>query len=225
MKTKTNPQPLARTGVSPSQAVVATYVFSVPGAERCVVVVGAQSCPALATPRTAARQALCPWNLQAGIPEWVDIPSPGDLPDPGMEPDSPALQADCLRSEPPGKAPRGCCGFTGRERTWASHVAGENSPLNRLCARSVSCSVVSSSLLFHGLEPTRLLCPWDFPGKNTGASCLSFLHGIFPTQGLNLCLLYCRQILYRLSHQRSPMDFVEIRKFCTCVLFFFFFAM
>ena len=31
------------------------------------------------------------------------IPSPGDLPDPGMEVGSPALQADSLLSEPPGK--------------------------------------------------------------------------------------------------------------------------
>ena len=23
----------------------------------------------------------------------------------------------------------------------------------------------------HGLQPTRLLCPWDFPGKNTGVGC------------------------------------------------------
>ena len=30
------------------------------------------------------------------------------------------------------------------------------------------CSVVSDSLWPHGLYPTRLLCPWDFPGKNTG---------------------------------------------------------
>ena len=33
---------------------------------------------------------------------------------------------------------------------------------------SVSCSVVPDSLWPHGLQPTRLLCPWDFPGKDTG---------------------------------------------------------
>ena len=31
------------------------------------------------------------------------FPSPGDLPDPGIEPGSPAMQADSLPSEPPGK--------------------------------------------------------------------------------------------------------------------------
>ena len=38
-------------------------------------------------------------EYQSGFP----FPSPGDLPDPGIEPGSPALQADSLPSEPPGK--------------------------------------------------------------------------------------------------------------------------
>ena len=42
------------------------------------------------------------------------------------------------------------------------------------------------------------------PGMNTGVGCHPLLRGIFPTQGLNLGLLHCRQILYRLSHQGSP---------------------
>ena len=33
---------------------------------------------------------------------------------------------------------------------------------------------------------------------------ISFSRGIFPTQGLNLCLLHCKQILYRLSYQGGP---------------------
>ena len=37
----------------------------------------------------------------------------------------------------------------------------------------------------HGLWPTGLLCPWDFPGKNSGVGCQFLLQGIFPTQGLN----------------------------------------
>ena len=41
--------------------------------------------------------------FQAKVLEWVAIPSPGDLPEPGIEPRSPALQADALPSEPPGK--------------------------------------------------------------------------------------------------------------------------
>ena len=45
------------------------------------------------------------------------------------------------------------------------------------------------------------ICPWNFPGKNTGVSCCFLLQGIFLTQGSNLGLLHCRQTLYCLSHQ------------------------
>ena len=64
-----------------------------------------------------------------------------------------------------------------------------------------SGSVVSDSLQPHGLQPTRLLCPWDFPGKNTRVGCHFLLQGIFPTQGSNPGLLHFRQMLYHLSHQ------------------------
>ena len=59
--------------------------------------------------------------------------------------------------------------------------------------------VVSDSVQPHGLEPARLLCPWDFPGKNTGVEYHSLLQGIIPTQGSNLGLQHCRRILYHLS--------------------------
>ena len=51
------------------------------------------------------------------------------------------------------------------------------------------CSVLPDSLWPYGLKPTRLLCPWGSPSKNTGVSCHFLLQGIFPTQGLNPCLL------------------------------------
>ena len=50
---------------------------------------------------------------------------------------------------------------------------------------------------------TRLLCPWDFPGKNTGAGCHFLLQEIFLTQGLNPGVLHCRQTLYHGSLQGS----------------------
>ena len=43
---------------------------------------------------------------------------------------------------------------------------------------SVSHSVVPYSFRSHGLQPTRLLCPWDFPGKGTGVGCHCLL--LFP---------------------------------------------
>ena len=65
----------------------------------------------------------------------------------------------------------------------------------------LSRSVVSNSLGPHGLQPTRLLCLWNSPGKNTGVGCHALLQGIFPTQGWNPGLPRCRRILYHLSHQ------------------------
>ena len=57
-----------------------------------------------ATPWTVAYQA--PPSMGFSRQEcWsrLPFPSPGDLPDPGIEPESTALQADALPSEPPGK--------------------------------------------------------------------------------------------------------------------------
>ena len=68
----------------------------------------------------------------------------------------------------------------------------------------VSHSVVSD-LWSHGLQPTRLLCPWNSAGKNTGVGCHFSLQGIFLTQGSNTGLQYHRQFLYCLSHQGSPI--------------------
>ena len=56
------------------------------------------------TPWTVAHQA--PLTLEFSRQEYwsgLPFPSPGDLPNPGIEPESPALQADSLPSEPPGK--------------------------------------------------------------------------------------------------------------------------
>ena len=39
------------------------------------------------------------------------------------------------------------------------------------CVESASRSVVSNSLQPHGLQPTMLLHPWDFPGKSIGVGC------------------------------------------------------
>ena len=45
------------------------------------------------------------------------------------------------------------------------------------------------SLTHSCLQPTRLLGPWDSPGKNTGVGCHFLLQGVFPPQGLNLPVL------------------------------------
>jgi len=59
------------------------------------------------------------------------------------------------------------------------------------------CSVESGSLQPYGLQPARLLCPWDFPDKNTGVGCHFIFQGIFLNTGLISCIS-CngRRILY-----------------------------
>ena len=53
-----------------------------------------------------------------------------------------------------------------------------------MCAKQVA-SVLSNSVLPYGLQPARLPCPWNSPGKNTGVGCCALLQGIFWTQGSN----------------------------------------
>ena len=81
---------------------------------------------------------------------------------------------------------------------------------------AVLCLVTQPDSLWpHGLQPARLLCPWDSPGKNTGVGGHALLQGIFPTQESNPGPPYCRQILYHLSHQESST--------ASCQLHIFFF--
>ena len=46
-----------------------------------------------------------------------------------------------------------------------------------------------------------LLCPLDYPGKNTGVGCHFLPQEIFPTQGLNPCLL---RLLHRQANSLPP---------------------
>ena len=63
---------------------------------------------------------------------------------------------------------------------------------------SIVVLVAQSCLTFcDPMDPTKLLCPWDSPGKNTGVGCCSICQAIFPTWGSNSGLLHCRQILWR----------------------------
>ena len=94
-----------------------------------------------------------------------------------------------------------------RKKTWNRNhlqilrISGCGQPSAALCLAAQSyptlwdpmhCSPPGSSVL------------GDFPGKNTGVGCHALLEGIFPTQGKNPGLPYCRQILYHLRHQGSP---------------------
>ena len=72
---------------------------------------------------------------------------------------------------------------------FASGINYENtqSKLTTLLTSTVSLGIsLSRELLLHGLQSTRLFCPWASLGKNTGVGCHALLQGIFPTRRLNL---------------------------------------
>ena len=68
---------------------------------------------------------------------------------------------------------------------------------------------MSDSLQPYGLQPARLLCPWGFPGKNTGVGCQALLQGIFLTLGSNPCLLHW---------QVDSLPLVPHRKFSVSII-------
>ena len=135
--------------------------------------------PLFQTPRILACQA--PLSMEFSRQKyWSGFPFPslGDLPDPGIKSGSPVSHADSSPSEPPGK-PGGI----------ASSVQ-----LSRVRLFETPWTVAYQAP-----------CPWDFPGNSTGVDRHFLLQGIFLTQGSNPGLLHCRQTLYRLSHQGSPV--------------------
>ena len=71
------------------------------------------------------------------------------------------------------------------------------------CIHAQSCLTLQP----HGLWLARLLCPWDFPGKNTGVGCHFLFQGMFPTQRSNprlLHLLHWQANSLPLNQLRSP---------------------
>ena len=56
-----------------------------------------------------------------------------------------------------------------------------------------SLQSLSGSLRLCGLKSAKILCLWNSPGKNIRVGCHALLHGIFPAQGLNSCLLHLLQ--------------------------------
>ena len=65
-------------------------------------------------------------------------------------------------------------------------------------------AVWSLSLVWLFVTPGHL-CPWDFPGKNTGVDCHFLLQGIFPTQGWNVNLRIGRLFLYHWATGEAPI--------------------
>ena len=75
---------------------------------------------------------------------------------------------------------------------------------------------MSDSLQPHGLWPTRLLCPWDSPGKSTGVGCHFLLQEIFPTQGSNPLFLHWQADSYSWATWEAHQRRQEKRKNIYC---------
>ena len=120
----------------------------------------------------------------------LPFPSPGDHPNPGIEPGSPALEADTLTSEPPGKPQR---------KDNQLHNNSVNPPAEYREAPYLPACLVSffSVKLFVTLWTVAYQAPlpMGFSRQDTGVGFHFLLQGIFQTQILNPRLLPCRQIL------------------------------
>ena len=121
---------------------------------------------------------LCPWGFSrqeywSGLP----CPLPEDLPSPGIEPRSPALQADSLPSEPPGKP------------WWKLKVKVAQSRLTLCDPMDYSPPGASVPVILRARKLEWVAYPF---------SDRSFRHRN------QTGLLHCRRILYHLSHQGSP---------------------
>ena len=68
----------------------------------------------------------------------------------------------------------------------------------------VAQSLIRIQLFCDPLTQPRLLCPWDFPGKNIGVGCNFLLQEIFPDTGISCVSCIIRQNSSPLSHQGSP---------------------
>ena len=118
----------------------------------------------------------------------------------------------------PCRAPAlGCLGVSSCGTQALDHVASHSCGSQALVAFSIQnlpragIEPLSPALAYGFLStawtvPTRLFCPLESPGKNTGVGCHFLLQGFFLTQELNPGLLHCRQILYHLSYQESPVS-------------------
>ena len=122
----------------------------------------------------------------------------GNLPNPGIEPRFPALQADSLPAEPPGKPRNTGVGspsllrwiFLTQESNWGLlhhrwilyQLSYQGSPILHMIVYiyvNPSLSVLSDSLQPHGRY-----IPWNSPGQNTGVGSLSLPQGNLPNPGI-----------------------------------------
>ena len=83
----------------------------------------------------------------------------------------------------------------------------------------LSHSVVSDSLQTHGLQPARLLCPWDFPGKNSGVGCHFLLQNKHANANMISVVYYRREWVSELWQIYEMEAWASIEKIL--IVFFF----
>ena len=96
---------------------------------------------------------------------------------------------------------------------WGSFYGSHKATSNLFLRSNSESKVTQCPTLCDPMDCTRLLCPWDFPGKSTGVGFHFLLQGIFLTQASNPGLLHCRQTLYPLSHQGSLVSMTYSLKY------------
>ena len=98
------------------------------------------------------------------------------------------------------------------------NAEGQQLPQHRVRSpqRQLANALGKRQFVVDRLLAARLLCPWNFPGKSTAVGCRFFLQKIFLTQGLNPCLLHCRQILLPAELPGKPLIMVNVS-----LIFFF----
>ena len=80
---------------------------------------------------------------------------------------------------PPGRRGKHSC-------LWSSVLRWDKIYFAYVCA--CVCAQSCPTLWPHGLQPARLLCPWDSPGKNTGVGCHFLFQGNLPDPGIKPAL-------------------------------------
>ena len=89
---------------------------------------------------------------------------------------------------------------------FAVHWVRDECQHTRVCCRSLVASHVRLRL-----QPARLHCPWDLPGKKTGVGCHFLLQGIVPTQGSNPSFLHWQADSLPRSHQGNVIFLLNIK--------------
>ena len=128
------------------------------------------------------KQSKCPQTE-----EWLEQKWYMNTEDKIMSPEATRMQLETIQlSEASQKRKTNAPWYYFRTRSASAH--------GLLATHVLSCSVLSDSA-------ARLLCPWNFPGKNAGVGCHFLLQGIFLTQGSNFHLLH---LLHRQADSSPP---------------------